>query len=189
MAKANEISRGLVLTFKNEPHLVVDFQHVNPGKGAAFVRTRLKALKNGKVVENTFKSDETVAFVEMERKKVQYLYGTPTEYTFMDMETYEQFSVGSDVIGEYAKYLKEGLEVVLIVDESDVPVTADFPKKVTLKVTEAPDAVKGDTSGNVTKEITLENGLKVRVPLFIKEGNLVVVNTDTGAYVERGSQD
>ncbi len=189
MARASEISRGLVLAFKNEPHLVVDFQHVNPGKGSAFVRTRLKALKTGKVVENTFKSDETIEFMEMERKKVQYLYGTPTEQTFMDMKTYEQFSVGSEVIGEYAQYLKEGLEVVLLVDENGVPITVDFPKKVTLKVAEAPPAVKGDTSGNVTKEIVLENGLKVRVPLFIKEGDAVIVNTDTSEYVERATQE
>ncbi|MBI2552187.1 elongation factor P [Candidatus Uhrbacteria bacterium] len=188
MSKASEISRGLVLNYKNEPHLVVEFQHVNPGKGAAFVRTRLKALKTGKVVENTFKSDEAIEFMEMERKKVQYLYGTPTEQTFMDMVTYEQFSVGAEVIGQYAQYLKEGLEVVLLVNEEGIPVTVDFPKKVTLKVTEAPPAVKGDTSGNVTKEIVLENGLKVRTPLFIKEDDRVVVNTDTGEYVERAQE-
>lgn len=187
MARANEISRGLILNYKNEPHLIVDFQHVNPGKGAAFVRTRLKALKTGKVVENTFKSDEGVEFVEMERTKVQYLYGTATEHTFMDMKNYEQFSIGHAVIGEYAKYLKEGLEVTLLVDEAGVPITVDFPKKVTLKVTEAADVVRGDTSGNMTKEVTLENGLTARVPMFIKEGDMLVLNTDTGEYVERAA--
>lgn len=189
MSKANEISRGLILNFKNEPHLVVDFQHVNPGKGSAFVRSRLKALKTGKVVENTFKSDEGVEFVEMDRKKVQYLYGTPTEYTFMDMKTYEQFAVNPEVIGEYAQYLKEGLEVTLLIDEEGTPITVDFPKKVTLKVTEAADAVRGDTSGNVQKEVVLENGLKVRTPVFIKQDNLVVINTDTGEYVERATTE
>lgn len=189
MARANEISRGLVLNFKNEPHLVVEFQHVNPGKGGAFVRARLKGLRSGKVLENTFKSDEAVEFVEMERKKVQYLYGTPTEFTFMDMKTYEQFSVGAEVMGQYAPYLKDGLEVVLLTDEAGVPVTVDFPKKVTLKVTEAAEAVRGDTSGNVQKEVVLENGLKVRTPMFIKEGNFVIVNTDTGEYVERAAQE
>ena len=188
MARANEISKGLVLNFKDEPHLVVDFQHVNPGKGAAFVRTKLKALKTGKVVENTFKSDEAVEFLEMERKKVQYLYGTPTEYTFMDMKTYEQFSIGADVVGEGAKYLKEGIEVSILVDENGVPITLDLPKKVTLKVTESFPGVRGDTSGNVQKEVTLENGLKVRTPMFIKEGDLVIINTDTGEYVERAQE-
>lgn len=189
MARANEISRGLILNYKNEPHLIVDFQHVNPGKGSAFVRSRLKALKTGKVVENTFKSDETVEFVEMERIKVQYLYGTPTEFTFMNMKNYEQFSVGLEVIGDYAKFLKEGLEVTILVDEAEVPITVDFPKKVTLKVTDAPDGVRGDTSGNVTKEVGLENGLTVRAPMFIKEGDMLVINTDTGEYVERASQE
>lgn len=170
---------------KNEPHLVVDFQHVNPGKGGAFVRTRLKGLKSGKVLEQTFKADETVEFVEMERRKVQYLYGTPTEHTFMDMKTYEQFSVGAEVLGQYAQYLKDGLEIQLLVDESGTPVTVDFPKKVTLKVTEAFEAVRGDSSGNIQKEVVLENGLKLRAPMFIKENDLVVINTDTGEYVER----
>lgn len=163
---------------------MVDFQHVNPGKGSAFVRTRLKSLRSGKVLENTFKSDESVESVELERKKVQYLYGTANEFTFMDMGTYEQFSVGADVMGQYALYLKEGLEVTLLISEG-VPVTVDFPKKVTLKVIEAPPAVRGDTATNVTKEITLENNLKVRAPLFIREGSLVVINTETGKYVER----
>jgi len=146
-------------------------------------------LKTGKVVENTFKSDEAVEFVEMERVKVQYLYGTPTEYTFMNMKNFEQFSIGPDVLGEYAKYLKEGIEVMFLVDEAGVPITVDFPKKVTLKVTEAFEASRGDTSGNVTKEVTLENGLTVRTPMFIKEGDMLVLNTDTGEYVERASQE
>ena len=167
---------------------MVDFQHVNPGKGSAFVRSKLKALKTGKVVENTFKSDEAVEFLEMDRKKVQYLYGTPTEYTFMDMKNYEQFSIGADVVGEGSKYLKEGIEVSILVDENGAPITLDLPKKVTFKVTEAPPAVKGDTSGNVTKEIVLENGLTARAPMFIKEGDLVIINTDTGEYVERAQE-
>lgn len=188
MAKANEISRGLIMLYKNEPHLIVDFQHVNPGKGAAFVRTRLKGLRSGKVNEVTFKSDEVVEFMEMERKKVQYLYGTPTEHTFMDMKSYDQFSMGAEVLGEYGQYLKEGLEVIILVDENGVPVTVDFPKKVTLKVTEAADVVRGDTSGNMTKEVTLENGLTARVPMFIKQEDQVVLNTDTGEYVERAQE-
>lgn len=173
---------------KNEPHLIVDFQHVNPGKGAAFVRTRLKGLRSGKVNEITLKSDEAVEFMDMERNKVQYLYGTPTEYTFMDMKNYEQFSIGPEVLGDYAKYLKEGIEITLMVDAEGVPVTVEFPKKVTLKVIDAPEGVRGDTSGNVTKEVGLENGLTVRAPMFIKDGDLLVINTDTGEYVERAQE-
>lgn len=184
MSRASEIQKGLALVFKGEPHLIVDFQHVNPGKGAAFVRARLKSLKTGKVLENTYKSDESIEFVELERKKVQYLYGGQDGYTFMDMGTYEQFSLNAEIVGSAAAYLKEGMEVTLLLSDN-VPVTVDFPKKVTLKVTEAPPAVRGDTATNVTKEITLENGLKIKTPMFIKEGDMVVINTDTGEYVER----
>lgn len=173
--------------FKNEPCLVVEFQFVNPGKGSAFVRTRLKALKTGKVVENTFKSGEAIEIVDLERKKMQYLYGTPGKYIFMDMQSYEQTFVGDDVMGDYAKYLKEGTELTLLTNDN-VPVTVDFPKKVTLKVTETPPGVRGDTAVNVTKEATMETGLTVRVPMFIKEGDMLSINTDTGEYVERVAQ-
>lgn len=184
MARASDIEKGSVLNYKNEPHLVAEFQHVNPGKGSAFVRTRLKSLRTGKVLENTFKTEETVEFVDIERQRVQYLYKSGEEYTFMDMNNYEQFSVRAEVLGQFVPYLKEGMEVVLFINEG-VPVTVDFPKKVNLKVVEAPPGVRGDTAVNVTKEVVLENGLKVRTPLFIKEGETVVVNTETGEYVER----
>ncbi|MEK7606915.1 MAG: elongation factor P [Patescibacteria group bacterium] len=187
MAKASEIKKGLAILFKNEPHLIVDFQHVNPGKGSAFVRTRLKALKTGKVVETTFKSEETLEFVDMERKKVQYLYGDASGYTFMDMGNYEQFPINADVVGDTAAYFKEGIEITLLFSEG-IPVTVELPKKVTLKVTETPPGVRGDTATNLTKEATLENGLKVRVPLFIKEGEALIINTDTGEYVERAGE-
>lgn len=184
MVTTADIKRGIAIVFKNEPHLVVEFQHVNPGKGSAFVRTRLKGLRSGKVVEHTYKSGEAIEMVDLERKKVQYLYGTPTEYTFMDNTSYEQFSVNPDILGEYAKYLKEGIELQLLTD-AGVPVTVDFPKKVTLKVVDSPSAVRGDSSGNITKDAILENGLQVKVPMFIKEGESIVINTDTGDYVER----
>lgn len=182
------MQKGLAIQYKGEPHLIVDYQHVNPGKGAAFIRSKLKSLKTGKVLENTFKVEEPVEFIDLERKKVQYLYGTDSEYTFMDMSTYEQFSVNADVMGQYAPYLKEGLEVTLLLSDG-VPVTVDFPKKVILKVVEAPPGVRGDTATNVTKEVVLENGLHARTPLFIKEGDTVVINTDTGEYVERSTQE
>lgn len=185
MARIGQISKGSIISFKNEPHLVVEYQHHKPGKGGAVVRTKLKSLQSGRMVDNTFRPDETVEVVEMGRKQVQYLYGTNQEYTFMDMETYEQFSIGGNVIGDFAPYLKEGLEVVLMVDSNGAPVTVDFPKKVTYKVTQSPPGVRGDTATNVTKEIVLENGLKAKAPLFIKEGDGVVINTETGEYVAR----
>jgi len=126
-----------------------------------------------------------VEFIEMDRKRVQYLYGAGTEYVFMDTENYEQFSVGPEVMGDFSAYLKEGLEVVLVVNEDGSPVTVEFPKKVSYKVIDSPPGVKGDTATNVTKEIILENNLKVKTPLFIKEGDEVLINTETGEYVER----
>ncbi len=185
MGTTQDIKKGVVILFKSEPHLVVEFEHIMPGKGSAFVRTKLKNLKSGKVLENTFKVGEKIDLVDLEKRRVQYLYASGDKFVFMDNTTYEQFEVGSDVMAGFEKYLKEGLEVVLLFSDG-VPITCEFPKKVSYKVTEAEPGVRGDTaSGRVTKEVTLENGLKIRAPLFIKEGDTVIINTETGEYVER----
>lgn len=186
MGNTQDIKKGVVILFKNEPHLIVEFEHIMPGKGGAFVRTRLKNLQSGKVLENTFKVGEKVDLVDLDKRRVQYLYASGDKFAFMDNATYEQFEVGTDVMAGFEKFLKEGMEVVLLFSDGS-PITCDFPKKVSLKVTEAEPGVKGDTaSGRVTKEVTLENGLKIRAPLFIKEGDVLVINTETGEYVERG---
>lgn len=185
MASTQDIKKGVVILFKNEPHLVVEFEHIMPGKGSAFVRTKLKNLKTGKVLENTFKVGEKIDLVEMEKRKVQFLYGTDEKFTFMDNTTYEQFEIGHEIMAGFEPYLKEGLEIVLLFSDG-APVTCEFPKKISYKVVEAEPGVRGDTaSGRVTKEVTLENGLKIRVPLFIKEGDTVIINTEIGQYVER----
>ncbi len=185
MASTQDIKKGVVILFKNEPHLVVEFEHIMPGKGSAFVRTRLKNLKTSKVLENTFKVGEKIDLVDLEKRKVQYLYTSGDKFAFMDNTTYEQFEIGRETIAGFEPYLKEGLEIILLFSDG-VPVTVEFPKKVSYKVVEAEPGVRGDTaSGRVTKEITLENGLKIRAPLFIKEGDTVVINTETGEYVER----
>ncbi len=185
MSTTSDIKRGVVIKFKEEPYLVTEFQHVNPGKGSAFVRTKLKNIKTGKVFENTYKSGETIEVLKVVKKKMQYLYKEGNAYCFMDMRNYEQTAVDDDLMLGKGAYLKEGQEaIILTLDDS--PVGVEIPPKITLKVVESPPAVKGDTaSGNVTKEITLENGLKIRAPLFIKEGDEVVVSTDMGEYVER----
>ncbi len=188
MASTQDIKRGVVILWKNEPHLVTEFEHIMPGKGSAFVRTKLKNLKTGKVLENTFKVGEKIDVVDLEKRKVQYLYASGDKFAFMDNNTYEQFELGVDVLAGFEKYLKEGLEVVLLFSDG-TPITCEFPKKVSYKVTEAEPGVKGDTaSGRVTKEVTMENGLKIRAPLFIKEGDTVVVNTETGEYAERATE-
>lgn len=173
------------MRYKGEICLVTDFQHVNPGKGSAFVRVRLKNIKSGKVVEDTFKSGEAIDILELDRKKMQYLYSDATMHYFMDPTSYEQVSMALAEVGDDARYFKESMDVTIL-SHNNVPITIELPRKIIYKITTAPPGVKGDTaSGRVTKEATVENGLKVHVPLFIDEGDLIVVNTETGEYVER----
>lgn len=181
-----DIVNGSYLKFKGDLVAVVEFQHVNPGKGSAFVRARLKSLTNGKVVEQTWKSGEELEFIEVQKRKMQYLYSDPTGFTFMDQETFDQVTVNRAVLEDRAGYLKEGIEVHVVLHEG-AAISVELPKKISLKVTEAFEASRGDTAGgNVTKEVTLETGMKAHVPMFIKEGESVVLNSDTGEYVARG---
>jgi len=185
MGKATDIGKDIVIREKGELYLVTEFQHVNPGKGAAFTRAKMKNIRTGKSVENTYKDGDTVDIVEVDRRRMQYLYGDPTGYTFMDNNDYEQVVIPHAMLEDRAGYLKEGQEMAVVMFEGEA-VTVDLPRKITLKVTESSPAVKGDTAGgNVTKEVVLETGMKLAVPMFIKEGDLVVINTDTNAYVER----
>lgn len=185
MASTNDISKDIVLKFRDDLYQVVEFQHVNPGKGAAFMRTRLKSVRSGKVLEQTFKDGETVDIVDVERRKMQYLYGDASGHHFMDGASYEQVTLSPVMLGERAGYLKEGQDATVLTYEG-APVSIDLPKKITLAVAEAAPAVRGDTSGGkVTKEVVLETGLKVRAPLFINEGDKLVINTESGEYVER----
>ncbi|MEN9558028.1 MAG: hypothetical protein RL141_397 [Candidatus Parcubacteria bacterium] len=185
MASPNDIKKGAVLLHNTEPWVVAEFQHINPGKGAAFVRTRIKNLKNGRTLEQTYKVSESVEFVAVEYKNMQYLYKDATGYTFMDNGTYEQCTMEESAVGEQGKYLREGLDVTLTMYE-ERPIALQLPKKMAFKIAETMPAVKGDTAGgNVTKDAKTDNGFTVQVPLFIQEGEEVIVNTDTGMYVER----
>jgi elongation factor P len=185
MATTSDIRKGVVIRHQNDLFVVVEFQHVNPGKGAAFVRTRMKSLGTGKVNEITYKSGESVEIVQVVFQTMQYLYKAGDNYAFMDMSSYEQIEMNGDFIGEDIKYLKEGIDVVVGLYEGR-PVSVVLPKKIQYKVAEAPPAVRGDSaSGNVTKEITLDNGLKIQAPIFIKEGEEILVNTETGEYSAR----
>lgn len=185
MADTTAIKNGVCLMFKDAVHIVTEFQHVNPGKGSAFVRVKMKNVQTGKSIDHTFKSGEAIDLVVPERATVQYLYNDPDNYYFMDNATYDQIGIPTDVMGDSGKYLKEGQEAFVLSNEGK-PLTVELPKKLTLEVTEAEPAVKGDTaSGNVRKEVTLETGMTLQVPLFINTGDKVVVNTETGEYVER----
>ena len=185
MSSTSDVRKGVVIRGPNDLFVVVEFQHVNPGKGAAFVRTRMKSLSSGKVVEVTYKTSESVDIVQVDWRTMQFLYKTGDNYAFMNMESYEQVEMNGEMIGDEAKFLKEGIDVVVGLYEGR-PVSIELPKKIKYKVVEAPPAVRGDSaSGNVTKEITLDNGLKIYAPIFIKEGEEILVNTETGEYSAR----
>ena len=185
MATTSDIRKGAVIKHNNDLYVVVEFQHVNPGKGAAFTRTRMKNLGNAKVIELTYKTSETLEIVSVQFQTMQYLYKSGENYAFMNTSDYEQIEMDGDLIGDEAKYLKEGIEVIIGIYQ-ERPVSIQLPKKIQYKVVEAPPAVKGDSaSGNVTKEIGLDNGLKIQAPIFIKEGEEILVNTETGEYSAR----
>ena len=184
MIKAGQISKGDFLLFKNEPYLVSEREFVSPGKGSAFVRLKLKSVKSGLVIRETIKSQEQVEDIVVEDRAAQYLYKDGEGFHFMDSETYEQFTVSGDVLQDKSRYLKEG-DVFQIVMYENEPVDVKLPTKMVFNVTRAENAIKGDTVSGTTKTVTLETGLEVRVPIFIKEGEKILVNTDTGDYVER----
>lgn len=185
MLSTSDIRKRAVIKHNGDLYSVVEFQHVNPGKGAAFTRTRMKHLGTSKVIEITYKSGEAVDIVSVQFQTMQYLYQSGDNFAFMNNSTYEQIEMNADLIGDDAKYLKEGIEVIIGTYEG-VPVSIELPKKIQYTVVEAPPAVKGDSaSGNVTKEIVLDNGLHIQAPIFIKEGEEILVNTETGLYSAR----
>lgn len=184
MISTADFKNGMYIMFKDDICQIVEFQHVNPGKGSAFVRTRLKSLKSGKVVEFTFKSGEMVEEANIETSDANFLFDDGKNYVFMDNNTFDQFEIPHENLERESKYLTEGLQV-LILKRNNIPLSIRLPRKMQLKVVSAPPGVKGDTATSASKLVTLENGLEVMTPLFIKEGDVIVINTDTGEYVER----
>ncbi len=178
-------AKGIFIEFKGEPHQIVELQFVNPGKGSAFVRTRLKALKTGKVQEFTYKSGESVIEIPVATREMQYLYKEGDGYVFMDNVSYEQFTIPASMLGNYVSYLKPNDTYQVLVNE-DQAVGLRFPKKVHLKVTEADEGAKGNTVAGASKTVVVETGAVITVPLFIKEGEIIAIDPETGAYLERG---
>src|SRR5258708_6151564 len=178
-----EFKKGLKIQFDGQPYTIVDFQHVKPGKGGAFVRTKLKHMRQGRVIDNTFRSGEKVELVDFEDKHMQFLY-RDDRYHFMDMETYDQMSLSADEVGDAREYLKENTEVdVLYIDGA--PATVELPNFVELSVARTDPGVRGDTAQGGTKPATLETGAVIQVPLFLNEGDVVKVDTRTGEYLGR----
>ena len=185
MASTSDIRNGMCLEMNNDIYSIVEFLHVKPGKGAAFVRTKLKSLTSGKVVDNTWVVGHKIDEVRVERRKFQYLYMDDMGYNFMDNDTFEQLSLKAEML-ERPNLLKEGSEIeILFHAEKDIPLTADMPSHVTLQVTYTEPGVRGDTATNVTKAATVETGAEVKVPIFINEGDKIKIDTRTGAYLER----
>lgn len=184
MVNVNDIKNGMTVEDEGNIYQVLDFSHVKPGKGAAFVKMKLKNLRTGSIVEKTYNSSVKLAKANVQRKPMQYLYSAGDSYSFMDMNTYEQVELSSAQIGEDLKYLKENLEVSLMYYGEEL-IGLTLPEKIDYVITKSEPAVKGNTSQGATKDAELENGMTVRVPLFISEGESVIISTKDGKYVSR----
>ena len=184
MISTNDLKNGITIEVDGEIFVVMDTQHVKPGKGAAIVKAKLKNLRTGAIFEKTFNAGVKVATARIEKQLMQYLYNMNDTYYFMNMETYEQLELSKDKVGDNAKYLKENLEVYITMYDSEV-LGLDLPDKVELKVTHTEAAVKGNTTTNALKDATVETGYNVRVPLFIEEGETIIISTEDGKYVSK----
>ena len=188
MGNTSDIKNGLCMNHSNDIYSVVQFQHVKPGKGAAFVRTKIKSLTSGKVIDVTFSAGHKIDIVRVERRKFQYLYKDEMGFNFMDNESYEQITIAEKLI-DNADLMKEGSDIeVLMHAGEERPLTVDLPQYVKLAVTYTEPGVKGNTATNATKPATVETGATVNVPLFINEGDVIKIDTNSGSYVERVKQ-
>ncbi|GAA5415480.1 elongation factor P [Paraliobacillus ryukyuensis] len=184
MISVNDFKTGLTIEVDNGIWTVVEFQHVKPGKGAAFVRSKLRNLRNGNIQEKTFRAGEKVNRAHIDNRKMQYLYASGDMHVFMDTETYEQVELPGNQIEYQLKFLKENMEVNIMSYQSET-IGVDLPNNVELEVTETEPGIKGDTASGGTKPATLETGLVVQVPFFINEGDVLLINTSDGKYVSR----
>lgn len=184
MATTSDIRNGLVIEHKGDIFSVIKFLHVKPGKGGAFVRTTLKSVTDGHVIEETFRAGERITTVRLDEREMQYLYKDGDLYFFMDTETYEQQPFNEQLIGDVLKFLKEN-ETVSVQFYENKPVTVELPIFVNLKIVKTDPGVRGNTATGGSKPATLETGAAIQVPLFVKKGTTVKVDTRTGEYVER----
>jgi elongation factor P len=187
MISVNEFKNGLTIKYNNDLWRIVEFQHVKPGKGSAFVRSKLKSLNTGAVQEYTFRSTAKVETAEIETKSMQYLYNDGSNYVFMDTTTYDQLAIADTQIEEEAKFLKENMDVSVIMHEGKT-LGIQLPNTVELTVAKTEPNIKGDTSSGGGKPATMETGLVVNVPFFINEGDALIINTVDGTYVSRANK-
>ncbi len=184
MADTSDFRNGLIIKYKNDLYTITEFQHVKPGKGGAFVRTTLKNLRTGKVLDNTFRAGEGIDIVRVERRKYQFLYREGDFLVCMDNDTYEQINIPKELFGNSEKYLKEGEEIDILFNGSEI-INVEIPIFVNLKVIHTEPGFRGNTATGALKPAELETGASVNVPLFIDVDDLLKVDTRTGEYVER----
>lgn len=187
MYETSDFKKGLKLMVDGQPYVIIDFQHVKPGKGNQFSRTKMKALLTGQNLERTFKSGEKFEVPNVENVEMTYLYKDDTGYNFMNQNNFEQISMMEHEIGDAKNYLTENLVVVITI-YNDKPVLVDVPNAVNMKVAFTEPGIKGDRVSGATKPATMESGLVVNVPLHINEGDILRIDTNEGVYVERVSQ-
>lgn len=184
MISVNDFKTGVTIEFDKQIFKVIEFQHVKPGKGAAFVRTKLRNLRTGAVIDHTFNAGIKVAKAQIDYKKMQYSYNSGDAFVFMDLDTYEMIEIPTKLMEWEGKFLKEGMEVEVEQFNAEI-LGVSLPDKVELAITECEPAVKGDTATNANKSAIVETGLEVKVPLFVQDTDIIIVNTADGKYVSR----
>ena len=185
MASTSDIRKGLCIHYNNDIFKIIEFLHVKPGKGPAFVRTKLKSVTSGKVVDNTFSAGHKIDAVRVETRKYQFLYAEDDVYHFMNTEDYNQIELQENILDQ-PKLMKEGEVVTVMINTEDSsPLSVEMPASVILEITHTEPGVKGNTATNATKPATVETGSKINVPLFINEGDKIKVDTEKGTYIER----
>ncbi len=187
MVSTSEFRKGLRILLEDEPFVIVDFQHVKPGKGGAFVRTRIKSLISGNVLDRTFRSGDKVDLPELEESQMQFLYSEEDKFYFMDTNTYDQIFIDEKNLGDAKNYIKEGLTIEVLFYKGN-PIGVEIQNFVDLKIVKTEPGVRGDTATNVTTPALLESGYTIQVPLFVEEGEVVKIDTRTGQYIERVSK-
>lgn len=184
MISTNDFRTGLTIELEGDVYQVIEFQHVKPGKGAAFVRSKLRNVRTGAVIEKTFNAGEKIPKARIERREVQYLYSDGKDYNFMDMESYDQIAMSADQLGDAVKYLKENM-IINVLTFQGKSIGVDLPNFVELEVVETSPGIKGDTASGGSKPATLETGAVVQVPFFINVGDKLQIDTRTGNYIKR----
>lgn len=184
MVNVNDIKNGMTIIYEDQLFIILDFSHVKPGKGAAFVKAKLKNLRTGSIVEKTFNSSTKVEKAMIEKQSMQYLYANGEDFNFMNMDSYEQLDLTREQIGDDAKYLKEGISVFITFFRGEM-LGMELPDKITYIVEKTEPAVKGNTTNNAMKDAYMDNGLKTKVPLFVSEGESIIISTKDGKYDSR----